>query len=414
MPPRAEAPGAIPLVLNAQLVGLRDRHDVTLVTVAGDEPGELDAVSELERSGADVHVVDGRRPRGLARWRRRWRLASTWAVGRYPWRTAWFAHPDVQRTLDRLTSARQFDVAAIQDNSMAVFRLPPELPTVLTEHEVRQPRKIDWHAGPPSRWLRWAVHEADWRRWPRYQRAVWPRFDRVEVFTSSDERRVAALAPHIVERVRVNPFGIELPRPADPRREQSGLVVFTGNFSHQPNVDAATWICREIMPRLRKRAAGVRLALIGPAASSEVGALAGPDVSFLGEVPSIGPHLESASVVLAPVRTGGGMRMKVLYALGAGKAVVTTTRGTAGLELGGREPPLVVADDAETIARRTADLLNAPDLRRALGEQAHAFVQSHHSPDAYARRLEAVYEEAIARRSDLSAALRQRTEAATP
>ena len=60
MPPRAEAPGAIPLVVHAALVGLRANHEVTLMTGAGDEPGELEAALELQRAGDDVHVVDRR------------------------------------------------------------------------------------------------------------------------------------------------------------------------------------------------------------------------------------------------------------------------------------------------------------------------------------------------------------------
>src|SRR5439155_19415468 len=96
MPPSAHAPGAIPLVLHAQLVGLLARHEVTLVTVPGAEAGEHDSIEELRQQGVDVHVVKHERPRGTARWRRRFRMAATWTRGRYPWRTVWFADPRIQ------------------------------------------------------------------------------------------------------------------------------------------------------------------------------------------------------------------------------------------------------------------------------------------------------------------------------
>lgn len=395
MPPRAEAPGAIPRVLHAQLVGLRERHELTLVTLAGDEAGEWEAVRNLERSGLDVHAVDTRLPRGLGRWQRRWRFAASWARGVYPWRTVWFGDPRVQNAIDRLASARSYDLAAVEDNAMGVFRFPPHLPVVLSEYEVRRPRPVDWRCGSPPNWPVWAFRELDWRRWSGYQLSVWERFDRLVVFTERDMRVVAEIAPELQTRVRVAPFGIDLPSRADVDLEEPATLLFTGNLTHPPNVDAAGWLAAEVMPRLRARRPDARLLLVGAQAPNEVSALQGPGVEVVGEVPVMGPYLERAAVVLAPVRTGGGMRMKVLHALAAGKAVVTTARGAEGFMLGG-QPPLVIAEGADAIAAETARLLDEPERRRALGERARRYAADHYSAGAYGRRLEAVYDEAVA------------------
>lgn len=394
MPPRAEAPGAIPIVLHAELAALRKRHDVTLVTVAGDEPGEIEAVAELAESGIDVELVDRRPASAAMRRRRRLQLASTWARGRYPWRTAWFADPRVQQTIDRLTASRSFDLAVVEDNSMGVFRLPAKLPSVLTEHEVRRARAVDWRAGAPTNWPRWAFREADWRRWPEYQRSVWARFDRIQVFTERDAAAIGELAPALRERVRVTPFGIDVPAAVDPAREQPGLVLFVGNFTHPPNVDAASWLVADVMPRLRSLVPESRLLLVGGAAD-RIGHLAAADISVVADVDAVAPYLEQASVVVAPVRTGGGMRMKVLYALAAGKAVVTTPRGAEGLVPVGSEAPFVIAGDADGIATAVARLLDDDRLRRQLGARARSFVLEHYDTTAYARRLETVFDEVV-------------------
>jgi glycosyltransferase involved in cell wall biosynthesis len=334
-------------------------------------------------------------PSGAERWARRRRFAATWARGAYPWRTVWFADPLVQKTIDRLTRERRFDVAAVEDNSMGIFRFPSGLPTVLTEHEVRNPRSIDWRIGRPSAWPGWAFREADWRRWSTYQRSVWSSFDRIQVFTDRDAASVGKLAPELLDRVRVNPFAIDPPpEPADPAG-QDGLLLFVGNFAHPPNVDAARWLLDEIMPQLRARNIGARLLLVGAGAPADIRAGAGSDVEVLGEVPDVAPFLESAAVVLAPVRIGGGMRMKALHALAAGKALVTTSRGAEGLAIVDVESPFLVADDPESFASLVVDLLHDADRRGSLGARARAFVLEHHSPRAYCRRLERIYGELV-------------------
>lgn len=68
MPPRPEAPGAIPLVLNAELNGLKLRHTVTLVTVAGPDPAEWAAVDQLIASGIRVQAMKRTNPQGIQRW----------------------------------------------------------------------------------------------------------------------------------------------------------------------------------------------------------------------------------------------------------------------------------------------------------------------------------------------------------
>jgi glycosyltransferase involved in cell wall biosynthesis len=405
VPPQADGAGAIPVLLHAELLGLRQRHEVTLVTAVGDEPGEGEAVARLGGE-VEVHVADRRRPPpGLARRRRQLRLAATWARGRWPWRTVWFADPGIQRIVDRLAAERSFDVVAVEDSAMSVYRYPGGVPTVFTHHEVLRPRPLDWRAlvpksgGPGSGWPSRAFGELDWRRWSRFQSEAWRRFDRVQVFSQRDADSVAELAPDVASRVRVNPFGLVLPPRANPAREAAGTILFVGNFAHPPNRDAAIWLAREILPAVLERRPEARLRIVGTAPGPEVLALAGPNVELVADAPSVLPHLEEAAVVMAPVRTGGGMRMKVLQAMAAGKAVVTTGRGTEGYTGFGEEPPLAVADSETEIAAATAALLEDDERRLRLGERAREFAERHYSPEAWAERLTVVYEEAVKERN---------------
>jgi glycosyltransferase involved in cell wall biosynthesis len=97
---------------------------------------------------------------------------------------------------------------------------------------------------------------------------------------------------------------------------------------------------------------------------------------------------------VAPVRSGGGLRLKVLEAMARRKAVVTTGLGAEGFASLEPEPPLRLADDGAGVAAAIAALLGDDGERRRLGAEAREFAERHHSPAAWAQRLEAVYEEA--------------------
>jgi glycosyltransferase involved in cell wall biosynthesis len=397
MPPDARGAGAIPTLLHAQLLGLRARHQVTLVTVAGPDLAELEAVERLDREGIDVHAAVRTLHRGTLGWGRRTRIVTTWLRGGTPLRTAWFAEPAVQGLIDVLADGRTFDAALAEDNAMGSFRLPA-VPTVLTEYEVRRPRRVAPPPRAPREWPRWAFDEIDWRRWPNYERRVWRRFDVLQVVTRRDAEAVAAIAPDLASRIRVNPFPIELP-PPNVVEEEPETVLFTGNYTHPPNVDAALWLATEILPRLERLRPRVRLLLAGPYAPPQIRSLERSSIRVLGHVPDLDAVLGRAAVVAAPVRTGGGMRMKVLHAMAAGKAVVTTPRGAEGLDADLEGPPLVIADGAEALADAAARLLEDEEARRHLGMRARAYAEKHHSPDAYVERLERVLAEANDRRS---------------
>jgi len=393
MPPRPQAPGAIPMILHALLAGLSVRHDLTLVTVAGPDPQEWEAIERLRTSGIEVHAIKRSQLHALPRWQRRWRLASAWLRGQWPWRTVWFWEPEMQQILDRLHAEKHFDLVQVEDNAMGIYRYRTRAPKILTEYEVRRPRPINWHGWSQPGRMAWAFIEADWRRWPLYQRAVWRRFERIQVFTARDAETMRAIMPEVASRIRVNPFGVELPEAADPSREEDKTLVFVGNFTHPPNVDAALWLGHEIMPSLREHCPGVQLLLVGIHPPEPVRALACADIVVTGAVPKIEPYLERAAVVLAPIRTGGGQRMKVLHSMAMGKAVVTTPRGAEGLAIGGCTPPVVVAEDAQGIAAGVAALLDSDATRCELGHSARVFAAEHYNPNAYARRLEAIYAE---------------------
>ncbi len=368
---------------------------MTLATMAGLNPWDEAAVDRIARDGVEVHTARPPASFDASRWSQLGRPAARWVRGDWPWRTTWAWTPGLQGILDDLLATRRFDVVAVEDNVLGVHQIAGDTPRVLTEHEARR-STAPAHGSPLRRVAMETMHRRNDRRWSPYLHATWRSFDVVQTFSEADAAVVRrGVGPHGPEVV-VNPFGIRLPPLRTPSRDD-GLIVFLGNYLHAPNLDAARWLADEIFPLVRMRRPDARMVLAGGSAPGWLQAVRESGVEVPGAVPDADELMSRAAVVVAPVRTGGGMRMKVLHAMSLGAAVVTTSLGSEGLTSGDRIPPLVIADDAEDFAAAIAGLLADPSRRRSLGGQARAFVARHHDPDAYAARSLETYRVAIER-----------------
>lgn len=393
MPPQPQPSNGVPLVTLALLHGLSQHHDVTLATLAGPDVAEHQAVQQLTNEGFRVHAV--LRHAGQQRVQIGLRMAGSVLGGTEPLRSGWYWDARFQRLITQLLTTNNFDIVQLDDNALGAYTFATQRPIVMTEHEVRRPRPINWRALRTAGLMPGIWREEQWRRWAGYQRRVWRRAQRLVVFTQEDAQAMTGILPAIASRVRVNPFGLVLPGQANPTLEVPNTLLFVGGYSHYPNCDAAIWLAREIMPLVRSLRPGVQLRLIGDAPPPELQALASDDVIVAGRVPQIEPWIERASLVLAPVRIGGGMRTKVLQAMAMGKSVVSTSLGALGLQRS-VPPPLAIANTAMDMANIIVRLLEDAEQRQRLGQQARAFVQQYHSAEAYARRMEYIYSELLA------------------
>jgi glycosyltransferase involved in cell wall biosynthesis len=208
----------------------------------------------------------------------------------------------------------------------------------------------------------------------RMERRTIGRFDHVAVVSEQERKRL----PSGANSVLVCPNGRDptavLPSAPDP------VVAFVATMGWAPNVDAALWLGREIWPLVLARVPNARLLLVGRDPVPSVLALAGGSVEVTGTVPDVTRYLAESRVVVAPLRAGGGTRLKIMEALDVGRPVVATSVGCEGTEdLVGRG--VVVADTKEGLAEAIASLLLDPVRASALGQAGHYAVSSEHTWD---------------------------------
>ncbi len=187
---------------------------------------------------------------------------------------------------------------------------------------------------------------------------------------------------------------IHAPAGETPKWESRRDLIFVGNFNHLPNIDAAIWLCREIMPKVLALIPGVRLSIIGPNPPVQVQNLAGKNVSVLGWVPDTSPHLDAARVSVAPLRYGAGMKGKVGEALSRGLPVVTTTIGAEGMDLQDTRN-VMVADDPDKFALAISRLYENRLLWEEMSQAGREAVESRYSAKSVAQMLHNLLKNAL-------------------
>ncbi|CCF84779.1 conserved hypothetical protein [Nitrolancea hollandica Lb] len=202
-------------------------------------------------------------------------------------------------------------------------------------------------------------------------------WDRIYVCSEQDRDEIQRRATQRRAEIVVRPNAVKLPDDPPPApRSGCPAILFLGSFGYFPNVDAATWLCREILPVIREQSPEpVRLLLVGSGAPIEVRALAHiPEVEFVGEVPDAAPWYAQADVVVVPLRAGGGTRIKLLEALAYRRPVVSTSIGAEGLDLVDDEH-LLIANRARHFGQQCLRLLGDAELAARLASAGRQRVE---------------------------------------
>ena len=170
-------------------------------------------------------------------------------------------------------------------------------------------------------------------------------------------------------------------------------LAFVGYYQYPPNEEAALELMTRIAPAVRAAGGPATVHVVGRAPTDRMRRAASehPDIRILGEVPDSTAVIRDAGVLVVPVRSGAGTRVKVLEAMQASVPVVSTIKGVEGLAVVDKTHYLG-ADTPEDFARQIRRLEGDAELRASLTGAARGFVEQHHSSPA----VEAAVREALA------------------
>jgi glycosyltransferase involved in cell wall biosynthesis len=233
-----------------------------------------------------------------------------------------------------------------------------------------------------------------WFRWRRFERRAVRRFPHVVVMSDKDSAMLG--------RGTVIENGVDLeryqPQPETPGRR----LLFIGSFRHFPNVAAYLFFAEQVWPALRSRFPDMSLTVVaGPdhlvywqAFTNRIAPAADPRIRMLGFVADVRPLYVEANLVVVPTTVSAGTNVKVLEAMAMERAVVSTPSGCAGLGLE-HAASVWVADSAEEFAAGIEGLIEKPQKRAQMAQQARKIAQNRFDWRALGEKQRALWRRAI-------------------
>lgn len=286
-----------------------------------------------------------------------------------PYAVSRFASASVRQRLDECLRLNAPNVV-VCDFLDAAINFPEQatIPSVLFQHNVES--EI-WrrHAETATSLGKKQIYRREFAKMQRYERMMVRKFDRVIAVSEHDRALMSTWVDQ--SRIDVVPTGVDLAQfHSDENSQPAGhLVMFVGAMDWEPNVDAVEHFCAAVWPSIAAKVPDARFRIVGRNPGRRVKDLANAAVEVTGSVPSVVEHLKEATVVVVPLRIGGGTRLKIYEAMAAGKAVVSTTVGAEGLDVHHRRD-IWLADADDAFADAVVSLLLDQDLRRGLERAA--------------------------------------------
>ncbi|MDF1859078.1 MAG: glycosyltransferase [Verrucomicrobiales bacterium] len=274
---------------------------------------------------------------------------------------------------DFLTPAINFDQGRIKT------------PTILFQHNVEAQiwkRLAEEQSNPITR----LYFRDQYRRMWTFERLLSRGFDGV-ITVSPEDAELSTSDYGLSNVVGAVPTGVNTKFFTAPksRTPETGLIGFLGSMDWMPNIECVNYFVAEIFPKILREHPSAKFRIIGRDPTPAVQRLAThyTNVEVTGTVDDVRPHLDACEVLVVPLRSGGGTRIKIFEAMAQGVPVVSTTVGAEGLPvIDGKT--ILIADETNDFAQKVCQILETSDKGEKMATRARNQLVDSHSWEAVA------------------------------
>lgn len=304
-----------------------------------------------------------------------------------------FFSPDMDIRLIRLLSEEEFDIVQLESLFMTPYiptiRRYSKAAIVLRSHNLEHVIQDRIATGeknilkrPYRRFLAKQLHA--------YEMAVLDRVDAVAAISPSDAQHFAGHGTNTP--IATIPFAVEPDEYVVHDRKRSGPVTFfhLGSMDWLPNEEGVRWLLDEVWPKVLSKRPDARLDLAGNKMPEDLLRLDLPGVTVRGRVKNALSYMRDRQVMVVPLFSAGGMRVKIIEGMALGKPVISTPIGAEGIEYT-EGLNILIAHDAAEFADHIIALDEAPVYMQKLGSEARKLIVERYSDAHIVKDLTALY-----------------------
>jgi glycosyltransferase involved in cell wall biosynthesis len=372
-------------------------HDVTLASYVRDE--ERPYVTKLNEVCTAVHTIPITRSRVAD--------VGYWLQSHLSGRPFLIERDDLagmRHLVQRLLAEQEFDVVHADQLTMTQFALDAKegggqkRPFIIFDAH-----NATWSIWERMRqnapWFLKPVYQLEENRIKRYEGMLVQEFDHTMVVIDPDRDLLLAGVEN-QDRAALNGRISSIPIAVDAevlqpitRQPGSRNILTLGTLSYPPNADGIRWFLQEVFPLVQQQVPGVTLTVIGknpPADFVQLAEQSGGAIVVTGYVDDLTPFMAAAALMVVPVRAGSGMRVRLLEAFARAMPTVTTTIGLEGINAEA-DKEILLADDPQSFAAATVQLLNNPELQEKLARNGRHLAEARYDWRAVLKQMDAVY-----------------------
>lgn len=367
---------------------LSKKYKITLICEKRGFQTDQD-VSEVKKFCEEVITIDRKQ-----QWA--WQNILKAGFSTYPFLIVGHILPEMKAKIVETLMKKTFDVIHVE--TFYVFQNVPKtyVPIVLVEHNIEY-LVYRRYAENAKMYLRPLLY-ADVFKIRYWEEKFWKKANALVAVSKDEAQKMKRSDVFVVPNgVDIEKFKMQSSKLKFNRKEKK--VLFIGDFKWIQNRQSVEWILKDIWPKIRSQFStqtpAVKLWIVGRNIPENLKMLGDESVIFDENAPSETEKIfQQATVLLAPIKVGGGTQYKILEAMASGVPVITTPLGAEGIDCNQRKD-LLVADDAETLAQKTVTILQDQEQYEILARNGRDCIEKKYSWNLIAEKLEKVYQSVV-------------------
>ena len=306
-----------------------------------------------------------------------------------------FVSKKFRQRLIEVLKASSFDVVQLETLFMCPYidtvRLLSGAAIVLRAHNIEHriwQRIADETRNPVKKW--YLGHLA--RTLKRYEEHIVTEVNGIAAITPTDAEYFRNLIAGPLPVIDL-PFGADPMKYANPSHTVEYPSIFSlGSMNWIPNLEGIRWFLLNVWPDVHKQFPDLKYYLAGRGMPDWMRNLKLPNVEVVGEVEDAGKFLASKAIMIVPLFSGSGIRIKIIEGMAAGKTIISTGIGAEGIRYANHENILIANAPCEFFDMISLCIANKP-LFEKIGKQARILIQTSYSPQNLIRNLLAFYKQ---------------------